>query len=326
MNKLVKILIVFFINFIIFGILFFINDYFTYKFYVNLYEKKQNPALYQINDFSYKTFVPSYITDLKNFFDGNDNSFSGRKPDGLEYKNKTPVILFGCSFAYGQYLNYNQTFSYKLAEILKRPVYNRAIIGGSFQHMYFQAVDYGNKDLFNDIKDTDTVIYIMINDHYRRSMLYYFNVLDTYILPHYSYKNGSFRMTRNKFIKFIQSTYTVKNLNHIYADKFVLNPKRSDILTEQAVNYFEATRNKLEEHYGKKIKFYVILYDTWDIPHNKLLTEKLKNKGFIVLSTRELTDKDLNSPKYMMQDSIHPTEEAWNLLTPLIAKKIKEQK
>jgi len=71
--------------------------------------------------------------NLKGFFNGRSNrGSSGRKPDGLEYKNKTPILIFGCSFAFGQYLNHKKTVSYKLSKLLKRPVYNRSVPGGGY--------------------------------------------------------------------------------------------------------------------------------------------------------------------------------------------------
>ncbi len=321
-GKLIKFIKIILINIFIFSLLIFISDIFTYKYYANILKNKRN---YGIDKFGYNIRLPIYTNDLKSFFNGRGNIYWGRKPDGLEYKNKIPIVVFGCSFAYGQYLNFNQTFSYKLAHLLKRPVYNRSIVGGGFQHMYFQTVDYGNKDYFNDIKDTDIVIYIMINDHYRRTILNYFNIPDKDILLTYSYKNSKFKMNDNKFFNLLKSSYTFKSLNRIYADNYVLNPNHAEILTDTAVRYFELTRNELEKHYNKHIKFCIILYESWEIPHNKLLTKKLQDKGFIVISTKDLTNEDLNSPKYMLQDNLHPTEAAWDLLTPLIAKKIKEE-
>ena len=52
------------------------------------------------------------------------------------------------------------------------------------------------------------------------------------------------------------------------------------------------------------------------------LKKELEDNGFIVISTKDLTDVNLKIPKYTMQDNNHPTEEAWNLLTPLIIKKL----
>ncbi len=317
MKKTFKIILIIIINILFLFLLLFISDVITYKYYVNILKNDKN---YKINNFGYYNQLPYYITDLKDFFNGDNDIFMGRKPDGLEYKNKMPIVVFGCSFAYGQHLNYKQTFSYKLAHMLKRPVYNRAIVGGSFQQMYFQTADYGNKELFNAVKDLDTVIYVMMNDHYRRTMLNYFNIPDMGMQLTYSYKNGKFYMNNNKFINLLKSSYTIKNLNHIYSDNYVINPKHAETLTDIVVSYFEQSRNKLEEHYHKPIKFCILLYDTWEIQHEALLKKKLTDKGFIVISTKDLTNEDLNSPKYMMQDNLHPTEAAWDLLTPKLIK------
>ena len=323
MKIIIKIFSIIFINIFVFLLLFFISDVIIYNLHKHFFEKDN---VYQQTKFGYYYKLPKYTANLKDFFNGNVLFFMGREPDGLEYKNKTPIVVFGCSFAYGAHLKFNQTFSYKLAHQLKRPVYNRAISGGGFQHMYFQVVDYGNKDFFNDIPDVDTIIYIMINDHYRRLMLNYFNVLSPWLLMTYSYKNSKFKMNNNKFINLINSSYTLKYLNRIYANKQIENPKNADKNTDIVMKYFELTKNKLEEHYKKPIKFYVILYKTWDTPLNEILTKKLTKKGFIVLSVNKLTDINLNSPKYFMEDNIHPTEEVWDILTPLIAQKIKENK
>ena len=323
MKIILKIFSIIFINIFVFLLLFFISDVITYNIYKNIFEKDK---VSQYTKFGYHFKISEYTANLKDFFNGSNNIYMGRKPDGLEYKNKTPIVVFGCSFAYGQYLNFNQTFSYKLAHILKRPVYNRAISGGGFQFMYFQVVDFGNKHFFNDIPNTDTAIYILVDDHYKRLMRNYFYVLSPWPLMTYSYKNGKFKINNNRFINFFKSIYISKYLNLVYTDNYINNPKHSEILTDMIVRYFELTKEKLEEHYNKPINFYIILYESWDISYKELLIKKLKNKGFIVITTSELTNEDLNSPKYMMQDNLHPTEAAWDLLTPLIAQKIKENK
>ena len=49
-----------------------------------------------------------------------------------------------------------------------------------------------------------------------------------------------------------------------------------------------------------------------------------KKYGFIHISNFQLTNVDLSSPKYMRQSDWHPTAEAWEFLTPLFVKKIKQ--
>ena len=191
MKKFFKISFLLFINILVFILIIFISDLLIYKYYKSIFYEK-HPKSDVIPPFTYIHHLPSYIYDLNGFFNGQNDFLWGRKPDGLEFKNATPIVLFGGSYAYGQYLKYNQTFSYKLAHMLKRPVYNRAIVGGSWHFMYFQTNDNLGKVFYNCVPPSDTVIYVMISDHFRRTLLKYFNVIDDYIYLHYSLKNGNF--------------------------------------------------------------------------------------------------------------------------------------
>ena len=307
-----------FINIVLFTCLFFILDFIIYKYNAAVFYKT-HPAVYKINNFKYMPYIPEYLSDLESYFNGRNNFYFGRKPDGLEYKNKTPIILFGCSYAFGQHLNYNQTLSYKLAHLLHRPVYNRAMSGGGFQHMYMQST---SDSLYKTIPDADTVIYVMISDHYRRSMLYYFDMLDVHLLPHYSIKNNKLIQDNynNYFYNFFKSLYIVKHINHIYAENYINNPKNAEKITDNAVLYFIETRKNLEERYNKKLKFIIIFFEDWEILYRELLEKKLRNNGFITVSTKDLTGVDLRTEEYSMQDNHHPTEKTWDMLTPEIIK------
>ena len=313
------VLIVFF-NILFLILVFFCAEILTYKYQAKIFYDS-HPKIYPINKYSYDIYYPDYITDLKNHFNGANNLYQGRKPDGSEYKRKTPITLFGCSFAFGQHLNDNQTLSYKLAQELKRPVFNRAIAGGSFQHMYLQVI---NDSFYEDIPFSDTVIYVMIDDHYRREMLNYFDVLNLHIHPHFLRKNNELVMEDydNKFMNAIRSSYIVKTINHVYADKYIKNPKNAEKVTDTALLYFIESRNELKKQWKNDIKFIVILYDCWEIPYKDLLCKKLKENGFSVYSVKSFTDENLMQEKYMMQDNYHPTEAAWDLLVPSFIEKL----
>ena len=316
MNKFKKIILIIFWNILILGLIILISDIFVYKYYASIYYK-DHPKLYRINEFKYMPYLPEYITDLESYFNGENNIFFGRLPDGTEYKNKTPIVIFGCSYAFGQHLNYNQTLSYKLSQKLKRPVYNRSISGGSFQHMYMQSI---SESFYKTVKNPDTVIYVMIGDHYRRSMLWYFDVLDLHLYPHFHKSKNKLIMDNpyNPFLNFFKSIYTVKHFNHIYADKYIKNSNNSKEITDIALLYFKETRKELEKHWNKKIKFIILLYEDWEVMYKQELIQKLKDNNFIVISTRDITDEDLRNEKYQMQDNHHPTENAWDLLLPII--------
>ncbi len=317
-NKVLIILV----NVLIIILTFFVIDYSAYKYHAEIYRKKM-PEVWQVEPYSYKVNFPSDMYGLENFFDGTSNLGGGREPDGLNYKDSMPVVIFGCSYAFGQYLNANQTFSHKLSELLKRPVYNRSTPGASFSFMYRQVLMY---DFYKTIPECDTVIYVMISDHARRIYLNYFDVTNLWIIPRFEQKNDKLisKNYNNKFLNFINALYIAKILNHNYAEKMYKDPKYADQTTDFILLHFKLTKEELEKKWNKKVNFYVILYEDCDIYNEDKLREKLETNGFHVISTKELTNEDLNDEKYRFQDNHHPTEAAWDLLTPLIAEKLKE--
>ncbi len=164
----------------------------------------------------------------------------------------------------------------------------------------------------------------MMFDHYRRSMLQYFNVLDLEIIPHFSIKRKKLKSDnyKNPIQNFIKALYIVKNLNHVFTDRFLGNSKNEDIITDNAILYFTESRKELEKRFNKKLNFIVIIYDDCDIMHEDTLSSKLNKNGFKVILTKDLTNEDLGSEKYKDPYNFHPKEEAWDLLLPKLIKKM----
>lgn len=280
-------------------------------------DQKAPPFQYLIKN-PMVTFV-----NLKDYFNGKDNVCYGRKPIGTEYKKAAPILFFGDSYAHGQYLEPNQTFAYKLSKTLKRPVYNRAIPGASFQHMYYQVSDDFAETFFKQVPYSDLIFFIIIDPHYERMTIFSdFGVIYNNFYLRYKFKNGKFIKDNynNYFLNAIKSSYIIRTLNISYVKRYISNPKNADKLTDEMTAYFIETRKKLEEHWDKKSKFVVILYSYIPIRFKKELRQKLEQQDFIVIDTDDLTDVDLSSEKYMFQDNLHPKEAAWNLLTPKIIK------
>lgn len=328
MKKFFKIL---FINTCLLILVIFISDIFLYNY---LTYKGKNP----INcKFEYKIKnidLPGF--DIKNYFNGDYENLQGRLPDGLKYKDKTPITIFGCSVAYGQNLETTQTFSYKLSEILKRPVYNRAIPGGGIQNMYFQTVDKGSKYFYKQVPPSDTVIYIFIPDHFRRMIRFtFFSIFLNCLNPIYNLKNNEFvfHNYNNPIINLIKASYTVKFFNLLYVSEYVKQKKNAEKLTDMVLLYFLKTRESLEKHWNRKINFVVVYYENihyqYDVNVDNvckdLFIKKLKDNGFEVISFVDLTDKDIATSEYKMDDG-HPKEATWNLLTPLFADDLKKKK
>ncbi len=320
MNKFLKIILIVTINIFILVLCLFISDIIIYKHNADIFYKT-NSKVYNLSKFTYQ-LKPKFAFDLNAIFNGTDNVYNGRLPDGTEYYDKIPITIFGCSFAHGQYLDYNQTFSYKLAHSLKRPVYNRAIPGKGLQHMLLQS---RSKQFYNDVPPSDTVFYIMIKDHYKRMKVNYLHILDTYQLGNYEKKNNKLAAINynNPLLNLLRSCYTFKLLKTKYTDAYIHNPKNADKLTDEVLLYFIETRKELEKHWNTKVKFVILGY--YHIPYWDLLKSKLEQNDFIVYSiNNDITAIDLyNTEGYTISETDkHPNEKAWNLITPLVIEKL----
>ncbi|MBQ9246158.1 hypothetical protein IJ182_07825 [bacterium] len=319
MKKIIKITL---INIVLFCLFFILFDYLTYKKALISF-KKVYPNQKVVFKYSLISKKPNIIVYPELFFKGK-SKYLGRLPDGLEYKDKKPIIVFGCSYAYGDFLNQNQTFTYKLAHLIKHPVYNRAAVGWSIQHMLFQTE---TEMLYEDIKDTDNVIFIMISDHMRRLYLEHYYSVDSWEYLHYTIKNNKPVLDNydNIFVNFLKSIHLRKIYNHNKAAKAAITSQKETYKIHDDISkYIIESRNNIEKHLGKKINFTVIYYEPgeWGIPYKYYLTDILEKEGINVISTKDLTSENLRTEKYFMLDNGHPKETAWDLLTPLIAERL----
>lgn len=265
----------------------------------------------------------SAMNDFLNDNTGNrDNKECIRKPIGTQYK-KEPIILFGCSFAYGEYLNEEQTFGYKLSKITKRPVYNRAFDSYGLQHMFYQS---SLPEFYYNVPKSNTVIYIFMYDHYRRMLSKTFALSNPNLYLHYKYKNNNLLIDNydDILINCINYSYTIRAIKGFFKSIYMQNPNNADKITEEALTYFIKTRENLENHWNIKVNFIVFFYD--ENPLDKILIQKLKKNNFMVITTKELTTQDLYEQKYRIKDDPHPNETSWNLLTPLFVQKVQMKK
>ena len=271
-----------------------------------------------------------YIVDLKNFYDGSDDAMKGRVPEGLEYEDKTPILLFGDSFTQGQFIAPYETFGFKLSEALHRPVYNRGIPAASLQHMYYQVDDEFADTFFDQVPYSDLIFFTIISPHYKRILMKSnFEILYNDFYLHYTYKDGKFVKDNydNYFLNLIKSSYLFRFFNIAFVRSYCQNPKNADRLTDIMTAYLTETRRKLEERWCKKSKFVVLFYTTnfMPLPYKEMLREKLEKNGFTVIDTAELTDEDLGAEEYTCFEKWHPNNKAWELLTPKIIEKLNLQ-
>lgn len=245
-----------------------------------------------------------------------------RKPYGLQYKNK-PIMLFGCSFAYGMWLNDNQTFAYKLSELTKRPVYNRAYTGWGIQQMLYQL---NRKDFYTEVKEPEYIIYIFIPDHEKRLLqtLYDFFSGEPYLK--YVEKDGQLEEA-TRIPTFFLRFYTVRAMlcaeqQNAYSK---INYKKYNQIFDLMEKTFIESKRVANQHFPNT-KFIILKYYGADAPDSWFMkTERwheLEKKGFIVVDTKELVGRYLDKPEDLCPDILHPSEKAWDIVTPKLVKKL----
>lgn len=315
-----KRIIIIFINILIFIALFFVLDNYIYIRESNKYPQWKAKKIYLFNNPPVREIDARYIgrSEFYNYHPAPHPPKINNKKIKTQITNN-PVIIFGCSYAYGRKLNFNQTFGYKLEQLLKRPVINRAIPSGGLQHMYFLSTQ---NEFYENIPNTKDFIYVLMSDHQRRMLIYSFYPHLDFFMLHYGIKNNKFVMDnyQNPFKNFFKSLYTIKALNHSYVYYFLKNSENAEKITDIELLYFTETRKNLEQRYNHKINFTVIIYDI--VPYQEILISKLKKSGFKVIDAKEITNGEILNKRYSIENDGHPNEAAWDLLTPLIAKKL----
>lgn len=228
-----------------------------------------------------------------------------------------PILILGCSFAYGHMLNIEDTFGYKLTKLTNRMTYNRAFdYGWGFHNSYYM---FKRQDFYESLPNNiDTIIYVYIPDHINRALGVYMEDFNdkNYESLRYVYKDG-------KFYKFsFWSKNPLFNLNCIKLfKKFIylkkIESKKFDKI-EFCEKFFIEIRNEAEKHW-EKVQFIILNY-SYD---NDELMEKLEKDNFIIVNLSELTDVDLFNESYQVQfNDDHPNKKAWDIITPSLIKKL----
>lgn len=271
--------------------------------------------------FKMRKFEELY-TITKHFQKGNYGNLNMRSPEGLNYTKK-PIILFGCSFTFGYSLKDEQTFSYKLSHLSKRPVYNRASGGWGVQHMLYQS---RRKDFYSEVKEPEYIIYVLINRQLHRLVkkVWWQPSNDLYL--HYKENNGDL-VEDNSPWSFLWFSCIIKNyFENVEERNFVSKDfnKSFDFMKL----HFLKSKQEFQKHYPHT-KFVILKYREMmgsDCSSELLDTERweeLKKAGFIVIDTKDLVGSTLCSYNYVLsKEDTHPNEKAWDLVTPALIKRL----
>lgn len=297
------------INIIIFAVLLFFIEIFIWTS-ENIYLDKNNKNIE-------KKFIP-FHKGIKFFnFDLENFPAKEREPEGLNYKKK-PIVIFGCSYAYGFELNREDTLSYKLSNLTKRPVYNRANPGWGVQHMLYQV----RKNKFYElVPEPEYAIFVLMDDHFRR--LYTLTFMNREML----YENFNLRYKEkdnqlieirniNPVFNFIKRLYLTNKLYNFYLTNIFLRNERYQRSFDFIVKHFSESKFEMQRHW-KKTKYVIVFYD--EFYYDEILMNKLKDEGFIIINLPKESKLNLLSKEYTIVD-YHPSAKAWEVLTPIIIK------
>ena len=231
-----------------------------------------------------------------------------RKPSGLKYK-KAPILIYGCSYAYGFSLEDEDTFGYKLSEKTKRPVYNFAVSSKGLQDALYL--------LRNDEKITpepEYVFYVFINDHVRR-MFINCNKIDN--VKYLTYKKSDGQLVENTDRFDLAERFYIAGIiknSFYYAFKKVFDKQIYDLTRL----YFISIKNEINNKYPNA-KFIVLDYENG--VENYLSPQKVKDlekDGIKVITLNKVFKDKLKSDRYRnsYEKDIyrHPTGEAWDLI------------
>ncbi len=272
-------------------------------------------AGYKINYNSIKTIVfDDYYKKIRTI-----NEL--REPEGLEYK-KNPIVIFGCSFAFGDRLQVEDTFSYKLARFVKRPVFNFASCGWSFQHMLY-ILRKNNTYKIIGATPPVCIIYVYMNQHMVRLFNY------SYTFPFNNVLFPVFKERKNELSEykmlfpFLYRTNIFNVINMKYSEDRVNDEKRYEDNFNLMKLYFYESRKEIQKHYGSSPEFVILKYysdkDELSYYEETQRWSELEDDGFIILDTGELIH---NNKEDFADDGFHPSGEAWNKIIPGLVEKL----
>ncbi len=290
-----KILGIVLANIILFGVSLIILEFYLYSNH-----KKNYPEIsYEIKKFPYKDILSIYKL---------------RPVSGGEYTSR-PIILTGCSYAYGQGLDDTQTAGYKLSEITKRTVYNYSLPGKGLQNTLFMLQ---NKMFDKNINNPEYIIYIFMKDQIRRMYstvcLHDFSGFPLYKVN----KDGSVNLKQSYYPVYKQfyTYYFFNNIFYIYFYSHFMTHH-----SKMVAAYFKAINNEIKKQYPNT-KFAILMYD--DNSNNYGLDlSSLENEGISIIHTNDLSDVILSSDEYhIAKNDFHPNEKAWEALLPKLIEKL----
>ncbi len=273
----------------------------------------------ELKNYSKKEYISKILFNIKEHFSAVDEYtvYDFRKPSGMNYIGKKPaIVLMGCSFTYGTNLNDDETFSSQLAQYNHRPVINLGTPGIGPREVLYMLITPVLNDIYpQEINNNvEYVIYTYIYDHNRRI----FTNIKPLAPKFKKQKDGSLKYIKGH--NFIDLLFIKRSLKELLFDKGIYpNQKLTDETLILYINEINKAIHKKFKNGEKQTKLVVLVYSNDEIePLNNI--EK-NNKDIIILKLNDLADIDIFSDKYTIIDE-HPNKKVWEILVPIISKKL----
>lgn len=274
-------------------------------------------------------FLKNEIADysiIYNKFDINNYIF---RPIQNKDSKEQPIIIFGCSYAFGYNFDNKETLSYILSKYSNRPIINRAICGWGIQHMIWQLQNVNFSKIMNNIGEGKNiqpkyVLYVLMEDssHFGRMISTSADNFNEYNLIYYS-KNGKLYQKeppfkiylKSDFLEFVSYKYKISKVIHDFNN----NDKK---LFDLFILHFRTANNLIKEKFGKDTKLIVI---TFENIKRELWQKELEKEGIDVVDIGEtLKINSLHDDKlgfFYPPQSPHPTAKLWEELLPKLKEK-----
>ncbi len=235
-------------------------------------------------------------------------------------KGKGNIILFGCSYAAGLYLNEKDNIGTILSEETGKTVYNRAISGCGTATILYQLQ---NMNIKQEIPNADYIIYEFIPDHFRRNLTIMPNCIFNEFTANYRInKYKKLELYKYSFFKYLFYSFYITRLTNDAIIQKLSNSKYSTVLFTLLISEIYKTIKKLYP----KAKFIILVYCDYDDSKEKVkdIFNRIKREFpdiDIVYTTEFSCGEDIIKRKYLFTDKIHPSKEVWQVLIPEFSQK-----
>ena len=323
MRKLLKVLICLFISVFLFLIF---DAVFFYSIVFKEYGVFKSQQKYEKGKF--KDILPRYFIKLKKFEElyKDISKYDIFRPIQNSESKERPILIFGCSYAYGYVFDNTETISYVMSKYSTRPIINRAVSGWGIQHVLYQLRE--DKEFTSSIKNPKYVFYVLMDNGGHFERLFYTNFPNIIHKDYYfTYKLENDKLVERK--PFLNQYYGFALTRHIY-NKIVSknvqkaikrnDPKFYDLL----ILYFLSIDKQIKDLYLEKenkiedAPKFVIL--TFEGNNEQYWKPQLEEKGIKVINIAEIIDKEkLITPEYGFFEpevAPHPNGNLWKALIP----------